>query len=231
MNEKKVRILVIDDERPIRRFLHTSLNAHGYEVLEASTGEDGLLSAAQQSPDLIILDLGLPGMDGIEVTRQLREWYTKPILILSVREQEAAKIAALDAGADDYLTKPFSLGELTARMRAALRRSDKDVDSEPLIHIDDLRIDLSRHQVTLKGKEVDLTPTEFELLKYLAHHADKVLTHRQILHAVWGASYETESHLLRVNISNLRHKIEQDPTQPIYLLTEAGVGYRMKPGD
>lgn len=228
MSGKKLRILVIDDERPIRRFLHASLTSHGYEVLEAANGEDGLLLAAQHLPDLIILDLGLPGIDGVEVTRRLREWYQKPILILSVRDQENTKISALDSGADDYLTKPFSLGELTARMRAALRRIDMDEKNEPVIQIDDLRIDFSRHQVTLADKEVDLTPTEFDLLKYLARHAGKVLTHRQILTAVWGPAYENESHLLRVNISNLRHKIEQEPTQPVYLLTEAGVGYRLK---
>jgi two-component system, OmpR family, KDP operon response regulator KdpE len=231
VSEIRSRILVIDDERPIRRFLRTSLASHGYEILEAASGEEGLLSAAQHHPDLIILDLGLPGMDGIEVTRRLREWYQAPIIILSVREQEQDKIAALDAGANDYLTKPFGVGELTARMRASLRHLAKEGENEPVMQIDQLQIDFAHHRVTLAEREIDLTPTEYELLKVLTRHAGKVLTHRQILLAVWGSGYETESHLLRVNISNLRHKIERDPAQPVYLLTEAGVGYRMKPKD
>jgi two-component system, OmpR family, KDP operon response regulator KdpE len=224
------RILIVDDERPIRRFLRTSLAAHGFEIFEAATGEEALLTAANARPDLVILDLGLPDMDGIEVTRRLREWTQIPIIILSVREQENDKISALDAGADDYLTKPFGVGELTARIRVAMRHA-APAENEPIFQIDDLVVDQVRRRVMVKGVEVSLTPTEYDLLKLLIKHAGKVITHHQILHQVWGQAYADQSHLVRVNISNLRHKIEADPTQPRFVITEPGVGYRLRVED
>jgi two-component system KDP operon response regulator KdpE len=227
MSEAGVRVLVVDDERAIRRFLHTSLTANGYTVFEAANGEEALAAVITHRPDIIILDLGLPDLEGTEVTRQLREWSRIPIIILSVREQEAEKIAALDAGADDYLTKPFGVGELMARLRVALRHATRRDDS-PLFLNGELSVDLARRLVTVAGQEVQLTPTEYDLLKLLVTHAGKVLTHHQILRQVWGMGYEDETHLLRVNISNLRHKIEPDPTRPIYILTEPGVGYRLR---
>lgn len=230
MNNSLTLVLVIDDERPIRRFLRASLNGHGYTVIEAENGRQGISEAAGQHPDLIILDLGLPDMDGIEVTRQLRDWSDIPIIVLSVRSRENDKIAALDAGADDYLTKPFGVGELLARMRAALRRRS-GAAAEPILRIRGLVIDLAHRLVTLNDHPVDLTPTEYDLIRLLAQNAGKVLTHRQILKEVWGTPYEQESHLLRVNISNLRHKIESDPTRPEYIRTEPGVGYRFHPAD
>jgi two-component system KDP operon response regulator KdpE len=228
--ESGARILLIDDERAIRRLLRAELAAHGYEVLEAATGEEGLQSAATQHPDVIILDLGLPDLDGVQVTRRLREWTQTPIIILSVRGSEEDKIAALDAGADDYLTKPFGTGELTARIRAALRRIQPPGEGQPVFQVDELRVDLLHRTVSVDDHLVDLTPNEYELLKLLVQHAGKVVTHRQLLRAVWGSGYEEEAHLLRVNISNLRHKLESDPAQPRYILTESGVGYRLKPG-
>lgn len=220
------RILVIDDERQIRRMLSTLLGAHGYSVSEASAGQAGLAAAVEAHPDLILLDLGLPDMDGVEVTRRLREWTQIPIIILSVRESEREKIAALDAGADDYLTKPFGVGELLARIRVSLRHFRK-TEAEPVFELDTLKMDFARHLVWVEGKEISLTPTEYDLLRVLVQHGGKVLTHRQLLRLVWGEGYETDSHLLRVNISNLRRKIEKDPTQPRLILTEAGIGYRM----
>ncbi len=221
------RVLVVDDEQAIRRYLHASLNAHGYVVSEATTGQEAIVQAAADHPDLIILDLGLPDLDGLEVTRRLREWSQIPILILSVREQENDKIAALDAGADDYLTKPFSTGELMARMRAAVRRQSHN-GGEAVYTIDQLTVDLSRRLVTLGGQEVSLTPTEYDILRVLVINAGKVLTHQQLLHQIWGGGYEDEMHLLRVNISNLRRKIEPDPARPHYIVTEPGVGYRIR---
>ncbi len=227
MPEQTLRILIVDDERAIRRFLRAALTSHGYQVIEAENGQMALAAAAENRPDVVILDLGLPDMDGVEVTRQLREWFQSPIVILSVRDQENDKIAALDAGADDYLTKPFGVGELMARIRVILRRSARPVD-EPVYEIDDLKVDLPRRLVSLHGQEVDLTPTEYDILRVLVQHAGRVLTHRQILREVWGAPYETETHLLRVNMSNLRRKIEPDPNQPHYVITEPGVGYRLR---
>ncbi len=180
-------------------------------------------------PDAVILDLGLPDMEGMEVTRRIREWTQVPIIILSVREQESDKIAALDAGADDYLTKPFGTGELMARSRAALRRSYRK-DNEPIIEVKELKIDLERRLVMVAEREISLTPTEYDILRLLAQNLGKVLTHRQLLQKVWGYSSEEDLHLLRVNISNLRHKIEPDPSRPRYIRTEAGVGYRLQPG-
>jgi two-component system, OmpR family, KDP operon response regulator KdpE len=227
MTEIGVRVLVVDDERAIRRYLHAALNAQGYTVYEASQGQEALNAVVTDRPDLIILDLGLPDIDGVEVTRRLREWTHIPIIILSVREQESDKIAALDAGADDYLTKPFSSGELMARMRVALRRS-MQTSSEPVFETDDLKVDLAHRKVLIAGQEILLTPTEYDLLRVLVQNAGKVLTHRQLLRQVWGSAYEAEAHLLRVNMSNLRRKIEPDPTRPHYILTEPGVGYRLR---
>jgi two-component system, OmpR family, KDP operon response regulator KdpE len=229
MPEPTLRILIVDDERAIRRFLRAALTSHGYQIFEAENGQMALAAAAENRPDVVILDLGLPDMDGVEVTRQLREWYQSPIVILSVRDQENDKIAALDAGADDYLTKPFGVGELMARIRVILRRSTRPVD-EPVYEIDDLKVDLPRRLVTLHSQEVELTPTEYDILRVLVQHAGRVLTHRQILRDVWGVPYETETHLLRVNMSNLRRKIEPDPNQPHYIVTEPGVGYRLRTG-
>lgn len=226
--ESRAHILLIDDERAIRRMLRVALSAHGYQVYEAATGEEGLQNAASQHPDVIILDLGLPDIDGVEVTRRLREWTQTPIIILSVRGGEEDKIAALDAGADDYLTKPFGTGELTARIRTALRHAQPVGEAQPVFQVDGLRVDLLHRTVSVDGNAVELTPTEYELLKLLVQHAGKVVTHNQLLRAVWGAAYEDEAHLLRVNISNLRHKIESSPAQPRYILTESGVGYRLK---
>jgi two-component system KDP operon response regulator KdpE len=227
MKEIGLRVLVVDDERAIRRYLHAALNAQGYTVYDASNGLEALNAVITDKPDLVILDLGLPDLDGVEVTRRLREWTQIPIIILSVREQEEDKIAALDAGADDYLTKPFSSGELMARIRVAMRRSLQST-SEPVFESDGLKVDLARRKVTANGQEVSLTPTEYELLRVLVQNAGRVITHRQLLKQVWGLAYEAESHILRVNMSNLRRKIELDPTRPHYILTEPGVGYRMR---
>jgi two-component system KDP operon response regulator KdpE len=227
MKEEKGRVLVVDDERAIRRYLRTALEAQGYTVYEAVNGMEALGSAAGVRPDLIILDLGLPDLDGVEVTRRIREWTQVPIIILSVRDQEQDKIEALDVGADDYLTKPFSTGELMARMRVAARRA-LHVQDEPSLQVDQLLVDLSHRRVTLAGVEISLTPTEYDLLRLLVQNRGKVLTHRQILRQVWGPTYESESHLLRVNISNLRRKIEPDMARPSYILTEPGVGYRLR---
>ena len=222
------RVLVIDDEPAIRRFLRASLTAGGYQIYEAGTGQEGLQSVPIVRPDLIILDLGLPDMDGIRVTQLLREWTHTPILILSVREQEWDKIAALDAGADDYLTKPFGVGELGARVRAALRRAHAP-EAGAIFRAGDLEVDLVRRTVRLNNNTVQLTPTEYDLLKVLVRHVDKVLTHRQIIREVWGgACYEDDMHLVRVNVSNLRRKLEVDPARPRHILTEPGVGYRLR---
>ena len=226
MAETDLRVLVVDDERSIRRFLKASLGSQ-FVILEATNGEEALTAAATEHPDIIILDLGLPDMDGVEVTRHLREWTQIPIIIVSVREQERDKIAALDAGADDYLTKPFGVGELMARLRVALRRSAQ-IDMEPVFTTGELVIDLNQREVRLNDQILALTPTEYDLLRTLAKHAGKVFTHDQLLRSVWGTAYESETHMLQVNISNLRRKIEPDPSRPIYIVTEPGVGYRLK---
>jgi two-component system KDP operon response regulator KdpE len=227
VEESGLRVLVVDDEAPIRRFLRASLTAHGLEVFEAATGREALSAVVAHRPDLVILDLGLPDMDGIQVTRALREWTKIPILILSVREHEQDKVAALDAGADDYLTKPFGIGELLARIRVAMRRTLPSADA-PVFTTGTLKVDLARRVVMVRGQEVQLTPTEYDLLRVLVVNAGKVITHRQLLREVWGAGYDGETHMLRVNISNLRRKIELDPTRPNYVLTEPGVGYRLR---
>ncbi|MBF0240759.1 MAG: response regulator [SAR324 cluster bacterium] len=225
--EPQLRVLVVDDDYAIRRFLNTALQANNYMVFEADCGEAALQEVINHRPDIIFLDLGLPRMDGIEVTRRLREWTRIPIIILSVREQETDKIAALDAGADDYLTKPFSMGELMARVRAALRRAAHP-ETEAIFQSDNLVVDLTRRLVTVEGREIQLTPTEYDVLRLLVTHAGKVMTHQQILQQVWQRHDASESHLLRVNISNLRRKIETDSTRPRHILTEPGVGYRLK---
>ncbi|HLH06594.1 MAG TPA: response regulator [Terriglobales bacterium] len=221
-------MLIVDDEVAIRRFLRPSLVAHGYSVYEASSGEEALQIVPASRPDIIILDLCLPGMGGTEVIRCLREWTQTPIIILSVEGEESVKIAALDAGADDYLTKPFGPGELLARIRASLRRVIKP-EGEPVFTAGDLTVNLAERVVRLRETEVQLTPTEYSLLKTLVAHANKLLTHRQLVREVWGgAHYEDAPHLLRVNISNLRRKIETEPSRPRYIITEPGVGYRLR---
>ncbi len=227
MDEAGQRVLVVDDENSIRRYLRAALSAQGFAVYEAANGQEAVTAALANHPDIIILDLGLPDFDGIEVTRQLREWSQTPIIILSVREAEHDKIAALDAGADDYLTKPFSTGELMARMRVALRRLTSRPD-DPILQVDGLKMDVSRRLVTVDANPISLTPNEYEILRLLLQNAGKVITHRQLLRQVWGTAYESEMHILRVNISNLRRKIEPDPSRPHYLLTEPGVGYRLR---
>ena len=226
MSEQDVRVLVVDDERSIRRFLKASLGSQ-FVIFEATTGEEALTAVAANRPDVIILDLGLPDLDGVEVTRRLREWTQIPIIVVSVREQEKDKIAALDAGADDYLTKPFGVGELMARLRSALRRSAQ-AETDPVFKTGNLVVDLNQREVLVKGQTVSLTPTEYDILRTFVKHAGKVLTHDQMLRAVWGTAYESETHMLQVNISNLRRKIEPDPVRPSYLITEPGVGYRLK---
>lgn len=227
MSESGPRVLVVDDEPAIRRFLHTALAGHGYSLFEASSGQDALSAVVAHRPDLVLLDLGLPDMDGIEVTRRLREWTAIPIIIVTVQEQEAAKVAALDMGADDYVTKPFGMGELLARLRVALRRASAPAVA-PVFTSGSLTMDLARRLVMVDGRDVQLTPTEYDLLRVLVVHAGKVLTHRQLLRQVWGSGYEGETHLLRVNMSNLRHKLEPDAARPQLILTEPGVGYRLR---
>jgi two-component system KDP operon response regulator KdpE len=222
-----VKVLVVDDEASIRRFLRVTLTSQSYTVLEAASGKETLTRITEDKPDIIILDLGLPDIDGIEVTRLLREWSQIPIIILSVRGAENDKIAALDAGADDYLTKPFGVGELLARLRAALRRTAK-TPGDPVFATGNLKVDLSKRSVTVSDNEISLTPNEYGLLRMLVIHAGKVLTHRHLLREVWGAEYGDEFHMLHVNISNLRRKIEPDPTRPKLIITEPGVGYRLK---
>ena len=221
------KILVIDDEAAIRRFLHSALSAEDFTLHEADSGHAGLSAAAALRPDVILLDLGLPDLDGIEVIRRIREWSQVPIIILSVREREGDKVAALDAGADDYLTKPFGVGELLARIRASLRRSAVQL-SEPVFTSAGLTVDLNLRRVTVDGGEVQLTPTEYDLLRLLISHADKVVTHSQILKQIWGGAHQEQPQVLRVTISNLRKKIEHDPSRPRRIITEAGVGYRLK---
>jgi two-component system KDP operon response regulator KdpE len=229
--ENDPSVLVADDEQAMRRFLRASLTAHGYAVHEAATGEQALKEARVLHPDVILLDLGLPDLDGTEITRCLRAWSETPIIILSVRDQQSDKIAALDAGADDYLSKPFGLGELLARIRAALRRSAQH-DGGPTLIAGDLTVDVEGREVHVGANLVQLTPTEFHLLEVLVRNAGKVLTHRQLVREVWGGTYYDDAiHLLRVNISNLRQKLEADAARPRLIVTEPGVGYRLQCGD
>lgn len=221
-------IIVIEDEAQIRRFLRTTLASEGYQVIEAETGKQGLTEAATRKPDLIILDLGLPDTDGVEVVKGLREWSSVPIIILSARSQEGDKISALDAGADDYLVKPFGVGELLARIRVALRHVSSALNSEEgSFTVGGLVVDMIHRKVTVNGAEVHLTPIEYRLLTVLVKHAGKVLTHRLLLNEVWGPNYVERAHYLRIYMGNLRHKLEKDPARPRFLLTEVGVGYRL----
>lgn len=225
MTKVGLRVLIVDDEIAIKRFLRVALNGEGFIVLEAGTGQEALKALTLERPDLVLLDLGLPDMDGVEITYRIREWSQVPVIILSVREQETDKIAALDAGADDYLTKPFGVGVL-ARIRTVLRRQAGG-SSEPVFTLGNLKMDLPNRLVTVDTHEIQLTPTEYDLLRALVMQAGKVLTNRQLLRQVWGEGYN-DLHILRVNIYNLRHKIEPDPSRPTYIHTESGVGYRLK---
>ena len=224
------KILVIEDEPPIRKFLRISLESHGYYVMEAGTAAAGIGQATTEPPDAVILDLGLPDKDGLHVISTLREWSKVPIIVVSARGREADKVAALDAGADDYLTKPFGVGELLARLRVALRHSASAASpsSDPVFKVGDLLVDLARREVTIGNEAVHLTPTEYRLLVVLVSHAGKVVTHRQLLKEVWGPDSVYENQYLRVYMGQLRRKIELDAARPRYLMTEAGVGYRLK---
>ncbi len=221
-------VLLIEDAAVLRHFLRSSLSRQNYEIVEAATGEDGLAKAAQCSPDVILLDLGLPDMDGIDVAISLRGWMDTPIIVLSSREQEESKVAALDAGADDYLTKPIGVAELQARIRVALRHSRRKSTpvEEPVFHIGGLRVDLANRKVTLKESELKLTPIEYKLLSYLVRNAGKVVRHRELLQSVWGEEYSTETNYLRIYIKHLRDKIEDDTSNPRFILNEPGIGYR-----
>ena len=229
MSDVAPTVLVIEDEPQMRRFLKASLEAHDYRLVEAVTAREGLAQAAGRNPDVILLDLGLPDLDGIELTRRLREWSRTPIIVISARGREQDKIAALDAGADDYLTKPFGIGELLARLRVALRHAAApEGGGEPVFEVGDLKVDLAARLVFRRGAEVHLTPIEYKLLATLVRHAGKVLTHRQLLKEAWGPNAVEQTHYVRVYMTQLRHKLEDDPSRPRYLLTESGVGYRLK---
>ena len=221
-------ILLIEDEAPMRRFLRAALGTHPYRLIEAETMRTGLAMAASHAPDVILLDLGLPDADGIDATARIREWSTIPIIVLSARGREGDKVAALDAGADDYLTKPFSVGELLARIRVALRHATATGKPDPAVVVGPLRIDLGSRIVTVNGAEVHLTPTEYKLLAALARFAGRVMTHRQLVKEVWGRHTITATQALRVHMNQIRHKIEADPARPTLITTEPGVGYRMK---
>ncbi len=226
---QEATILLIEDEPEIRRFLRATLPAHGFRLYETTTGRDGLIEAQARNPDLILLDLGLPDIEGSEIIRQVRGWTTTPIIVLSARDQEQVKVTALDLGADDYVTKPFGVNELLARMRAALRHAAQSADApESVFVIGDLKVDLCRRQVFVSGKEVHLTPIEYKLLTTLIRYAGKVLTHRQLLKEVWGPLHVEEGHYLRVYMRQLRNKLEKNAAHPRYLVTELGVGYRLR---
>lgn len=223
-------VLLVDDEPQIRRFLRAALPAQGYRLIEAATGAEALSQAATRVPDVILLDLGLPDLDGVEVARRIREWTHTPILVLSARDREAEKVAALDAGADDYLTKPFGIEELLARLRVALRHAAAVAGGagQPAFEAGELRVDFAARRVQRAGQDVRLTPTEYRLLCALLKHADKVVTQRQLLREVWGPGSVDQPHYLRVYMGQLRHKLEADPARPRHLLTETGVGYRFR---
>lgn len=226
MNEKSKRILVIDDEPQIQRLLKVSLSVHGYEVNEASNAQDGLSMITQFNPDLVILDLGLPDLDGIDVLTRVRESSKIPVVVLTAREHENDKILAFDLGADDYVTKPFSMGELLARIRNALRHRN-DADGEEILRFGSITIDQENREVRVDGNLVKLTPTEYQLLTLLAQNKGKIVTHHQLLHTIWGPHADSNSHYLRIYIGQLRKKLEQDPTEPIHIINEPGVGYRL----
>jgi two-component system KDP operon response regulator KdpE len=221
--------VLIEDEREIRRFLRVTLEGQGYRLFEAATAADGLVEVASRQPDVVVLDLGLPDTDGLEVIRRIREWSTVPIIVLSARGREDDKVAALDAGADDYVSKPFGAGEFLARVRVALRHAAglRSEDAEAVFTVGDLQVDLARRHVRVGGQEVHLTPIEYRLLAVLVRHAGKVLTHRHLLREVWGPGQVEEPHYLRVYMAQLRRKLETTPARPRYLLTEPGVGYRL----
>lgn len=224
-------VLVIDDEPQLRRLLRTALEAEGYRVVEAGNGQRGLIEAGSHKPDLAIVDLGLPDIDGADVIRRIRAWSAMPLLVLSARTQEAQKIAALDAGADDYVTKPFGVGELRARIRAALRHAARREQGGVTLKLGDVEIDLARRRVLAPGRDIHLTPVEFRLLGCLTRHEGMVVTHRHLLREVWGPTHVEQPQYLRVYMKQLRQKLEPDPVQPRYLLTETGVGYRLTLGD
>jgi len=221
-------VLVVEDEAPVRRFLRAALTSNGYRIFECESGADAISQAAARNPDVVLLDLGLPDRDGLEVTRRLREWSHVPILVVSARGQERDKVDALDAGADDYVTKPFGVAELLARIRVALRHSQATETGDPIFEVGDFKVDLGKRLATVAGEEVHLTPTEYRLLSILIRHAGKVVTHRQLLQEAWGAAHGAQVHYLRVYMAQLRHKLEPDPARPKRLLTEPGVGYRLR---
>jgi two-component system KDP operon response regulator KdpE len=227
MSDAGPLVLIIEDEAQMRRFLRASLTSQGYRVTEAESGQEGLVQAAARNPDVILLDLGLPDQDGFSVTKRLREWGKTAIIVISARGQEEDKINALDAGADDYLTKPFGVGELLARIRVALRHATgPELGSQFMLG--ELSVDFTRRKVMVRGAEVHLTPLEYKLLTTLIKNADRVVTHRQLLHEVWGPGYGNQTQYLRVYMAQLRHKLEADPSHPEYLATEPGVGYRLR---
>jgi two-component system KDP operon response regulator KdpE len=228
MSEQGATVLVIEDELPIRRFLRAALTSNGYQIVEAANGQQGIRAATARPPDVVLLDLGLPDMDGLEVQRSLRGWSQVPIIVVSARGQEQDKIVALDEGADDYLTKPFNVGELLARIRVALRHKQRAAQPDtPRFQTGELLVDLARRQVFVGAAEVHLTPIEYRLLTTLVQHAGKVLTHRHLLREVWGPHHAEETQYLRIYMGHLRRKLEADPTRPRYLLTEPGIGYRL----
>jgi len=229
MTKLASRVLIVEDEAEIRRFVRLALEAEGLEVHEAETMQRGLIESGTRRPDLVVLDLGLPDGDGVDFIRDLRTWSELPVIVLSARSAEDDKISALDAGADDYLVKPFGTRELLARVRAQLRRGARHAENEPLLNFGDVTIDLTRRVVERAGKPLHLTPIEYRLLTHLAAHPDRVLTHRQLLKEVWGPSHGEDTHYVRVYMGNLRKKIEADPAMPRHLITEAGVGYRFVP--
>ena len=222
------RILIVDDELQIRRALDINLRAHGYEVRLAATGEEALVDAAANLPDLVLLDLGLPGLDGVDVIRGLRAWTAIPIIVLSARERDSSKVEALDAGADDYVTKPFSITELLARVRASLRRHQPS-PQEPIVETPDFTVDLSAKKVTRDGAIVHLTPTQWAIAEELLRHPGRLVTQRQLLQSVWGPQYEHEANYLRVHLAAIRRKLEPNPSQPRYFITAPGIGYRFEP--
>ncbi|MBK9266443.1 MAG: response regulator [Polyangiaceae bacterium] len=230
MTDPRALVLVVEDEPQMLRFMRATLGSHGYRLLEASTSAEALMLATTHNPELVLLDLGLPDGDGIDVTRRIREWSRMPIIVISARGREDDKVAALDAGADDYLTKPFGVNELLARMRVALRhaRGSSATKAVQVLEFGELKIDLVRREVTIAGREVHLTPIEYKLLVLLAQHAGKVLTHQQILKEVWGPVYANQAHYVRVHMAELRKKIESNPARPKLLVTEPGVGYRLR---
>jgi two-component system KDP operon response regulator KdpE len=225
------RILVVDDEPQLRRALATNLKARGFDVDQAATGEAALMLAARHHPDLVVLDLGLPGIDGLEVIAGLRGWSKVPIVVLSVREREADKVAALDAGADDYVTKPFGMDELLARTRAALRRASRDAPEEAVVVTSEFEVDLAAKRVRRGEREVRLTPTEWEIVELLVRNEGRLVSQRQLLQSVWGPAYEKETNYLRVYMAQIRRKLEPDPSRPRYFLTEPGMGYRFESGE